>query len=236
MPTRILDSPLSFLVAERTFLLGPTALGTLSLLENVHLRMLDPRSIHPPLNISSLLSSSSSSKHPNPPITYSSLLPNETPLIALSSGSTFPYDSDLFSWTRVCEPWWSKSDAWEGRRGRNANALSAVERGIIRGIEGAVNNIIVDEKSQGPEEYAEMSSGSSLTLQGEPSTPQGTVKEFSIALTLAHLETRLKLAVSLDSPSEYKTSLLIYSRELAKEGLRSKAEELIKEMLGPIYK
>ena len=95
---------------------------------------------------------------------------------------------------------------------------------------------MVDEKSKGPEEDAEMLSGSSSTLQGEPSTPQGTLKEFSIALTLAHLETRLRSAVSLDSPSEYKTSLLTYTRELAKEGLRSKAEELIKEMLGPIYK
>jgi len=138
----------------------------------------------------------------------------------------------------VCEPWWSKSDAWEGRRGRNANASSAIARGIIRGIEGAVNDIVVDEQSKGGpgEEDAEMSGGSSSTIQGEVEIPQGSGKDFSIALTLSHLETRLRAAVALDSPSEYKTSLLTYTRELAKEGLRSKAEELIKELLGPIYK
>lgn len=138
----------------------------------------------------------------------------------------------------MCEPWWSKSDAWEGRRGRNANASSAIARGIIRGIEGAVNDIVVDEQSKGGlgEEDAEMSGGSSSTIQGEVETPQGSGKDFSIALTLSHLETRLRAAVALDSPSEYKTSLLTYTRELAKEGLRSKAEELIKELLGPIYK
>lgn len=219
IPTIVLDSPLSFLVAEGSFLLALTALGTLTVW-NLSPLIPRPRSIYPPLNVSSLLSSTS----PSPPsITTSALLPNGTPLIALSSGSTFSYDRDLQSWTRVCEPWWSKSDAWEGRKGRNANASG---RGIIRSIEGAVNELVTEDDERDGEEKK---------LSGETATPQGSTKDFNLAVTLSHLETRIQAAIALDSPAEYKASLLSYTRELAKEGLSSKAQELIKELLGPIY-
>ncbi len=55
------------------------------------------------------------------------------------------------------------------------------------------------------------------------------------ALTLGHLETRLLSAKLLDSPSEYKQALLLYSKKIADEGFRAKAEELIKELCGPVY-
>ncbi|GAA5915392.1 uncharacterized protein JCM6883_006823 [Sporobolomyces salmoneus] len=229
IPTLVLDSPLSFLVAEGSYLLAITALGSLSVWD-LSPSIPRPRSLFPPLNISTLLSSSASAKRPSPSITTSALLPNGTPLIALDSGSTFSYDKDLQSWTRVCEPWWSKSDAWEGRRGRNANASSAMGRGIVRSIEGAVNEIIVNEG-----EDEDMEEGEKKRLEGEEATPQASMKEFNLAITLSHLETRIKAAASLDSPAEYKTSLLAYTRELAKEGLLSKATELIRELLGPIY-
>ncbi|GAA5888497.1 hypothetical protein JCM16303_002190 [Sporobolomyces ruberrimus] len=235
MPTLVLDSPLAFLVAEGSYLLALTALGTLTVW-NLSPSIPRPRSIYSPLNVSSLLSSSTNLKHPSPSITTSALLPNGTPLIALSSGSTFSYDKDLASWTRVCEPWWSKSNAWEGRRGRYANASSVAGRGIIRGIEGAVNEIVVDDQAREDGGDEAMNSDSTLTtIEGETVAPQAGSKELELALTLAHLETRLRAAEALDSPAEYKTSLLSYTRELAKEGLKSKAEELIRELLGPIY-
>ncbi|GAA5942211.1 uncharacterized protein JCM15063_002043 [Sporobolomyces koalae] len=235
MPTIVLDSPLSFLVAEGSYLLALTALGTL-VVWNLSPSIPRPRSIYPPLNIASILSSSATPKHPSPSITTCALLPNGTPLVALSSGSTFTYDQDLASWTRVSEPWWTGSDAWEGRRARNANASSAVGRGVVRSIEGAVNDIVVNERNQTDDvDMSAEDSSTSTTLQGDPATPQGTSKEFTIALTLSHLETRMRAAISLDSPSEYKASLITYAKELAKEGLRSKAEELIRELLGPIY-
>jgi hypothetical protein len=39
----------------------------------------------------------------------------------------------------------------------------------------------------------------------------------------------------LDSSAEYKQTLLLYAKEIADEGFRNKAEELIKELFGPIY-
>jgi protein HIRA/HIR1 len=52
---------------------------------------------------------------------------------------------------------------------------------------------------------------------------------------IGHLESRLGAAQLLDSPAEYKQALLLYAKRLADEGFRSKAEELIKELSGPMY-
>ncbi|KAG9102641.1 HIR complex subunit [Ceratobasidium sp. 370] len=50
-----------------------------------------------------------------------------------------------------------------------------------------------------------------------------------------HLESRLGAAKLLDSPAEYKQAVLLYAKRLADEGFRAKAEELIKELCGPLY-
>lgn len=254
-----------------------TALGTLTVW-NLSPSIPKPRSIYPPLNISSLLASSATRIHPDPAITTSALLPNGTPLIALDSGATFSYDADLAAWTRVSEAWWSKADTWEGRRGRHGVAGSAAGRGIVKSIEAAVNEIVVDDQQveqdettdeedgdeeknaggrqggdvvmsgnaadKGKSKADERDAGSDddeprppkrTVPQGSPTEPQGGGGDFRIAVTLAHLETRIKAAQALDSPAEYRNFLLAYAKRLADEGLRSKAEELIKELLGPIY-
>jgi hypothetical protein len=58
---------------------------------------------------------------------------------------------------------------------------------------------------------------------------------WSAALTLGHLETRLHSTKLLDSPPEYKQALLMYAKKIADEGFRGKAEELIRELFGPVY-
>ena len=39
----------------------------------------------------------------------------------------------------------------------------------------------------------------------------------------------------LESPQEYKQALLVYAKKIADEGFRAKAEELVKELFGPVY-
>lgn len=280
----VLDSPCAFLEAEGAFLMAITAQGSLSVW-NTTLR----KSIFPPLSVSSLLSSSATPTAPHPTITTSSLLPNGAPLLALSSGSTHTYDADLMAWTRVCEPWWSTgSTFWEARRNKTTTAGG---RGVIRQIESAVNEVVVDAKTievdsssddssadeddddegeaddeeksgddSGEEGDESMADGDDNDQKGKAkarskkapkpkrdkkkrkTVPTGEEQEevgdkemFSVAVSLAHLEVRMKAAVSLDSPSEYRTFLLAYAKKLSEEGIKGKAEELCKELLGPVY-
>lgn len=55
------------------------------------------------------------------------------------------------------------------------------------------------------------------------------------ALTLGHLETRMHAARMLESATEYRQALLLYARTMADEGFRGKAEELLRELYGPVY-
>jgi len=54
-------------------------------------------------------------------------------------------------------------------------------------------------------------------------------------MTLGHFESRLHAARLLDSGAEYKQALLLYAKKIADEGFRGKAEELVRELFGPIY-
>lgn len=238
LPTLVLDAPCSFLTAEGSFLMAITAVGTLTVW-NLSPSIPKPRSIYPPLNISTLLSSSASPQHPSPTITTSAVLPNGTPLLSLDSGATFSYDADLATWTRVSDTWWSKAETWEARRGRNATAVIAPGRGVVRTIEAATNEVVLNEQPggvpalSGPSEDVDMSTAT--VPEGPPAEPTGSPDNYRLAVSLGHLETRIMAAAALDSPSEYRTFVLAYAKRLADAGLRSKAEELIRELLGPIY-
>lgn len=211
-----------------------TSLGTLQVWNTSTSKI-----VFPPLPLSTLLSSSATSNIPHPTITTSAILPNGSPLIALSSGSTYSYDTDLSSWTRLSDPWWSKgSEYWEGRRIKAGPA----GRSIIRGIENAVNDFIVDsallnddDEEEAEEEANAVDSEKKKKLEGDEAERVGNEDMFKIAVSLGHLEIRMKAAVSLGSPTEYRTFLIAYCKKLAEEGIRGKAEELVKEFLGPIY-
>ena len=58
---------------------------------------------------------------------------------------------------------------------------------------------------------------------------------WNCALTLGHLEAKMHAAAILDSDKEFKQALMVYARKIAEEGFRGKAEEVVKEFLGPIY-
>ena len=163
------------------------------------------RAVFPPTSIQPILGSS-----PNCTVVNSSVRPNGAPIFHLSTGVVHSYDPALCTWTKVSEGWWADgSDAWQGRQRANSQLAA---RGVISTIESAVSErtpIEVEHKVR-------------------PSW-------WSAALTLGHLETRLHAAKALDSPQEYKQALLVYARKIADEGFRAKAEELVKDLFGPVY-
>jgi protein HIRA/HIR1 len=155
-----------------------------------------------PLSVSSLLS-------PNTVITGVSVRPNGAPVVQLSSGIAFTYDTALCTFVQLANKWYiGGSDAWQARqRGGTANkgTVGTLELAIAEGVpagEGA--------DTPRPEWWA-------------------------AALTLGHLDGKMHAARLLESPTEYKQALLVYAQRLASEGFRAKAEELVKELFGPLY-
>ena len=161
--------------------------------------------VFPPTSVLPLLNLS-----PNCTIAYASVRPNGVPVIHCSTGVAHSYDPMLLTWVKVSERWWSEgSDAWQGRQ--RGSALSA-SRGVVISIEGFIGS----------------NDDSSAAEKPRPSW-------WGTALTLGHLETRMHAARVLDSPSEYKQALLLYAKKISDEAFKGKAEELIKELFGPVY-
>jgi protein HIRA/HIR1 len=155
-----------------------------------------------------LLSSNCSASEPT--ITIASLVarPNGSPIISATSGVTYSFDSNLCSFVKLSEPWWAEgSDAWSSRP-RN----SSPQQAVVASIESAISE----------------------RINPSPGTTQRPTW-WTSALTLGHLESKLHAARVLDSSVEYKQILLVYAKKIADEGFRNKAEELIKDLFGPIY-
>ena len=135
---------------------------------------------------------------------------NGSPVINFSNGVVYSYDPGLCTWVKLADRWWAEgSDFWHGRqRGNSAIA----NRGVMTSIESSI--------AGNPEES-----------NAEKPRPNW----WSAALTLGHLETRLHATKLLDSPQEYRQALLMYAKKIADEGFRGKAEELIKDLFGPVY-
>ena len=98
---------------------------------------------------------------------------------------------------------------WQGRQRQN---VQNTNRGVMSSVEGSIGGTPPND-------------GNSIS---RPSW-------WGTALTLGHLETRLHATRLLDSPQEFKQAMLVYAKKIADEGFRGKAEELIKELFGPIY-
>lgn len=161
-----------------------------------------------PISVRPLLSPNGSAHETTISIASLVARPNGSPIICATSGITYSYDSDLCSFVKLSEPWWAQgSDAWSSRP-RN----SSTQQAVVASIESAIAERVTP--------------------------PPGAIQRpvwWTSALTLGHLESKLHAARVLDSSVEHKQILLVYAKKIADEGFRNKAEELIKDLFGPIY-
>lgn len=138
---------------------------------------------------------------------------NGTPLLRMSTGTAYAYDASVLAWEEVTGSWWAESSPlWTRTRGGTSS------KGIVAGLEMSLNESRPD-----------------ITSAAEVAAGIARPRWWNDALTLGHLETRMYACVLLDSPAEYKAFLSLYAKKLAEEGYKGKAEELIRELHGPIY-
>ncbi|KAJ7597532.1 histone transcription regulator 1 [Mycena floridula] len=131
------------------------------------------------------------------------------PILNCSNGVMYSYDPNLSTWIKLSEKWWSEgSDIWPGRQ-RNSTVST---RNIVAWLESNIDAPFDETAAQ----------------KHRPGW-------WNTAMTLGHLESKLHACRLLESPLEYKQALLVYARKLADEGFKAKAEELIKELFGPVY-
>lgn len=160
-----------------------------------------------PPNLSTILTNGIS-------LIQSSLRPNNVPVFFLSTGETYAYSSQLSAFLRVSSSFHALgSSHWEASRTRSSAAATQAPTTSSRGVIGALEAAVTDL----------------------PTLSRAKPEAFDLALTLAHLESRMLACVELGvSEKEYKNNLSLYVRRLGEEGFRGKAEELVKELAGEV--
>lgn len=194
-----------------------STLGLTSFLRNVR----TPAAQFAPVSILPLLSENSS-------IDSVQLRPNGSHLILLSSAVAVSYDPNLLTWVRVSEGRWADgSDAWTGRQRGPSSA-----RGVLANTETTLTEL---RGPDGDTSAIPRPQWWNVALTLGASVLLALLMCLTVVSSLGHLESRLAAAKYLDSPTEYKQALLLYAKRLADEGFRAKAEELVKELCGPLY-
>ncbi|KZT35016.1 WD40 repeat-like protein [Sistotremastrum suecicum HHB10207 ss-3] len=243
MPTMSLSSQCAIFEGSKNHLMAITVQGQMHIW-NVRTQ----RTLFPPVSVSSLLTT------PNSSILSATLRPNGSPLVHLSSGTSHSYDANLQSFIRISDSWWATgSDAWTTRQRTSTTGVGPVQQ-----MESVISELRMNaaaaaaaasaaSAAHSREGSAESSGGAGGESKGASSTVGtgglvlmgGDETErppwWSAAMTLGHLETRMHAARVLESPTEFKQALLVYSKKIADEAFRGKAEELIKELCGPVY-
>jgi len=137
------------------------------------------------------------------------LRPNGCPIIITSAPVAWAYDADVEGWTQIASSWWGNSPLNEVRTRGSRNSSSHI--GPLAEIEQRI------AAASEPENTGER--------------PQWW-KEYMSAI---HYESRLRASRLLDSKDEYKHWLREYSKLLGEENFRERAEDLISDLMGPVY-
>ncbi|KAJ7054390.1 histone transcription regulator 1 [Mycena amicta] len=142
---------------------------------------------------------------PNHTITAAKVQPTGASLLTCSNGVIYSYDPLLFCFVKLTERWWSEgSDVWKARQRSLTNPTA--NRNVLSVAEGTIAGMADEED---------------LEENAEKRRP----KYWTEAMTLAHLETRMHSA---------RMRCRYTAKKLADEGYKGKAEELIRELLGPM--
>jgi protein HIRA/HIR1 len=72
-------------------------------------------------------------------------------------------------------------------------------------------------------------------VDAPPEQNDGKPKAFRTTLTLGHLETRIAASLMVGSGEQWRGTVVDYARRLVEERYVERAEELIRELAGPVF-
>lgn len=192
---------------------------------------------HPPVSVAPALDAAiySLAAYPTgaPAITAARLNSEGRIIITLSNGEGYAYAPQMYCWQRITEVWWAVgSQYWNTTDSGVVDVMSSKKSG-----EETVN------PAAGVIPWMERRTTMETLLRGRAYFLQRLIKvllsregfeSFESSVSIAHLENRIASALMLGSKEEFKLYLLMYAKRLGAEGLRLKAEELLRTLIGGI--
>lgn len=192
---------------------------------------------HPPVSVAPVLDQAiySLAAHPTgaPAITNARLNSEGRIIITLSNGEGFAYAPQMYCWQRLSEVWWAVGSQYWNTIDSGAGDLRSSKKKDGDKVNPAAGVL----------PWMERRTTMETLLRGRAYFLQRLVKillsregyeSFESSVSIAHLENRIAGALMLGSKDEFRLYLLMYAKRLGAEGLRLKAEELLRTLIGGI--
>uniref|UniRef100_A0A672S3B9 Protein HIRA n=1 Tax=Sinocyclocheilus grahami TaxID=75366 RepID=A0A672S3B9_SINGR len=201
IPSIILSTPMSALHCSGHFVMALMASATLSVWDvQKQTVLVKNESLNP------ILSGTDAT------VSQSFLTQQGVPVVSLSNGKTYCFNSSLETWNLIAD----KQD-------------SLVQCADFR-------NCLTSQDALGSMGPLALTQSRNLSAGRLASRFSSTPHHLQQGMTLAFLENQLSSALILLSASEYRHWLLIYARFLVNEGYEQRLRELCQDLLGPVHK
>jgi protein HIRA/HIR1 len=200
---------------------------------------------HPPISLAPILDIAAHTQGPHltrsPGIVFARLNSAGCIVVAMSNGEGYVYNSSMYIWQRISEPWWSVgSQYWNTTDSSVSNIRSSQDKAAPKekGDQVSIENI-----SAGIIPALERNTTNQFLLQGRAFYLQRLIKAlisaegyetFESSVSVAHLENRVAAAKTLGAREEFKIYLSMYVKRLGAEGLKGKIEELLRSLTGDL--
>jgi protein HIRA/HIR1 len=201
---------------------------------------------HPPISVAPILDIAVHSQGPHltrsPGIIFARLNSEGRVVVAMSNGDGYTYNSSMYVWQRISEPWWAVgSQYWNTTDSSLGNVKSSSDQS---GPNERNDQVSIENVSAGIIPMLERNTTNQFLVQGRAFYLQRLIKAlisaegfetFESSVSVGHLENRVAAAVTLGAREEFKIYLAMYVKRLGAEGLKGKIEELLRGLTPDLY-
>ncbi|KAI9845949.1 MAG: HIR complex subunit [Thelocarpon superellum] len=203
---------------------------------------------HPPVSLAPILDIAvhTLQAHPTvaPAVTSAHLNAEGHIIVTLNNGEGYTYASAMYVWQRLSEPWWAVgSQYWN----TTDSSVGNLQTSAAHGRSGPRRDGEVDAAnvSAGIIPHLERSTTNEVLLRGRGYHLQRLVKSliaregyesFESGVSIAHLENRMAAAMLLGAREEFRVYLYMYAKRIGAEGLKGKVDELLRGLLGHVFR
>ncbi|KAK5114908.1 HIR complex subunit [Meristemomyces frigidus] len=245
-PSMIMEAQAVILDCRGWWLLAITAVG-----QAYVWNLRDMSAPHPPVSLAPALDAASATMSlqghltASPSLMFARLNSKGRIVLGMSNGDGFAYNPGMFVWQRLSESWWAVGSQYWNTTDTSVTSTARLGKVTTSSSEpGYLDDIAPENISTGIIPLLERNTTSQALLKGRAYFLQRLVKQllvaegfegFETSVSVAHLEHRVAVALSLGARDEFKVYLLMYAKRIGAEGLKGKVEELLKGLMGNMY-
>lgn len=224
LPPMMLGAPLVFFESQGPYLMAVTLVGELMVWDVTQKKIHLLTTLAPVLELSAKFQEDGLSKSDN--ITMCLVLEKGTPVVTLSNGAGYLYNTGMGVWQTVSELWWLfGSHYWDLNEDGDASAKKDGDKeGLILDLlEHRTNDEVIRKTRTGRGKYFNKINKNMMMKEG--------YEDLENSISISHLENRMLVSQLLGERKEFYKHFQTYCSRICELGLKTKLFEVCQRLL-----